>query len=426
VIAEPLPRPPGLTDALRSELTALLAAELPAAVELRHELHRHAELSGAEARTAATAAAALGDPKASAAASTVVGSTVVASTVVASTGRMIRIGPPSGPAIAIRAELDALPITEETGAPWSSVTGAMHACGHDVHLAALAAVGRAARRADLPVALLAVLQPREETSPSGAQDIAGATSFAAQRPAAMIGVHLQHQFPAGTVVAAAGTVNAATDDFEITVTGTGGHAGYPHLAADPVLALCQSVVALQHLVSRRVDPTHAAVVSVGALRAGQAANVIPATATAAGTIRTLAGPDREFLRAAIEETVASTCRAYGCEAAVAITPAEPALVNDPQLTAACLPLLRAAGLRVDSEFRSCGADDFSYYSAVVPSVMLFVGSGTAVSLHHPRFLPADDTVGQVAAAMLAGYLAAVSGLAGEPGLAGERYPPTAL
>jgi amidohydrolase len=331
--------------------------------------------------------------------------------VVAGTGRLIRIGPLAGPAIAIRAELDALPIAEATGAPWSSATGAMHACGHDVHLAALTAVGRAARQADLPVALLAVLQPREETSPSGAQDIAADARFAAQQPAAMIGVHLQHQFPAGTVAAAAGTVNAATDDFEITVTGTGGHAGYPHLAADPVLALCQSVVALQHLVSRRVDPTHAAVVSVGSLRAGEAANVIPPTATAAGTIRTLAGTDREFLRTAVGETVADTCRAYGCHGSVSITPAEPALVNDPRLTAACQPLLRTAGFQVDTEFRSCGADDFSYYSAVVPSVMLFVGSGTAVSLHHPQFLPADDAVGQVAAAMLAGYLAAVSSLA---------------
>jgi amidohydrolase len=381
---------------LAPALTALLAAELPAAIELRHDLHQHAELSGAEARTAATAAAALGAPDAPA---------------VAGTGRLIRIGPRAGPAVAIRAELDGLPITEESGAPWASTNGAMHACGHDVHLAALAAVGRAARQAELPAAVLAVLQPREETSPSGAQDIAGDASFRAQRPAAMIGVHLQHQFPAGTVAAAAGTVNAATDDFEITVTGTGGHAGYPQLAADPVLALCQSVVALQHLVSRRIDPTHAAVVSVGALRAGQAANVIPATATAAGTIRTLAAADREFLRAAVPETVADTCRAYGCHGAVTLTPAEPALVNDPALTAACQPLLRDAGFRVDTEFRSCGADDFSYYSAVVPSVMLFVGSGTPVSLHHPRFRPPDDAVGQVAAAMLAGYLAAVAGLA---------------
>ena len=171
------------------------------------------------------------------------------------------------------------------------------------------------------------------------------------------------------------------------------------------------MAALQHLISRRIDPTHAAVVSVGTLRAGTAANVIPSSATATGTIRTLDSADREFLRAAVAQTVADTCRAFGCEALVAITPGEPMLVNDPGLTAACQPLLRAAGFDVDTEFRSCGADDFSYYSAVVPTVMLFVGSGTAVSLHHPWFLPADKTVGQVAAAMLAGYLAAVSVLA---------------
>jgi amidohydrolase len=391
-VKSPTGPPPGLGKAL----SALLAAELPAAVSLRHDLHRHAELSGAETGTAATIAAALGAPDA---------------TVVAGTGRLIRIGPAAGPAIAIRAELDALPIAEETGVAWSSATGAMHACGHDVHLAALTAVGRAARRAELPVALLAVLQPREETTPSGARDIVADTRFMAQRPAAMIGVHLQHQLPAAAVAAATGTVNAATDDFEITVTGTGGHAGYPHLAADPVLALCQSVVALQHLISRRIDPTHGAVVSVGTLRAGTAANVIPAAATASGTIRTLAGADRQFLRAAVAQTVADTCRAYGCEGAVAITPAEPMLVNDPRLTAACQPLLRAAGFGVDTEFGSCGADDFSYYSATVPAVMLFLGSGTPVSLHHPRFLPTDETVGQVASAMLAGYLAAVASLA---------------
>jgi len=385
-----------VTSAPGPALFELLAAELPAAIELRHDLHRNAEVSGGEAATAAIVAAALGAPDAA---------------VIAGTGRLIRIGPSLGPAVAIRAELDALPIAEETGAPWSSLTGAMHACGHDVHLAALTAVGRAARQVELPVALLAVLQPREEAPPSGAQDIAADASFTAQRPAAMIGVHLQHQFPAGTVAAAPGTVNAATDDFEITVTGTGGHAGYPHLAADPVLALCQSVVALQQLVSRRVDPVHGAVVSVGTLRAGTAANVIPPTAMASGTIRTLAGGDREFLRAAVAQTVADTCRASGCEGAVAITRGEPMLVNDPGLTAACQPLLRAAGFSVDTEFRSCGADDFSYYSAVVPTLMLFAGSGTPVSLHHPRFLPSDDAVGQVATAMLAGYLAAARSLA---------------
>jgi amidohydrolase len=390
-------------EKLRLVLTGLLAAELTAAAELRHNLHRSPELSGAEGATAAAVASALGCPDAPA---------------IAGTGRLIRIGPPDGPCIAIRAELDGLPVPEQTGVSWASVNGAMHACGHDVHLAALTALGRAARRADLPVALLAVLQPREETAPSGALDIVTSAGFDAQQPAAMIGVHLQHLLPAGTVAVPAGVVNAATDDFEISVSGRGGHAGYPQLAADPVLALCQSVVALQQLISRRIDPTHAAVISVGTLQAGHAANVIPATATASGTIRTLDEQDRQFLRSAISEAVAGVCRAHGCEGIVTVIPAEPALTNDPRLAAACQPLLQHAGYVVQTDFSSCGADDFAYYGAAsqgtggkstaVPSVMMFAGSGTSVSLHHPEFLPPDGAIGDVASAMLAGYLAALA------------------
>jgi amidohydrolase len=380
-------------ESVQSSLTSLIAAELSAATALRHELHRQPELSGTESATAATVAAAMGFPDAP---------------TVAGTGRLIRIGPASGRCVAVRAELDALPVPERTAAPWASANGAMHACGHDVHLAALTALGRAARQADLPLALLAVLQPREEAAPSGALDIATSAEFAAHEPAAVIGVHLQHQLPAGSVAAAAGTINAATDDFEITVSGHGGHAGYPHLAADPVLALCQCVITVQHLVSRRVDPTHAAALSVGTLQAGHAPNVIPATATAQGTIRTLDDHDRRFLREALGQVVADVCRAHGCQGTVSVVPAEPALVNDLGLAGATQPLLRDAGFAVDREFRSCGADDFSYYGRIAPSVMLFAGSGTSVSLHHPEFLPADDTIGDVARIMLAGYLAALA------------------
>jgi amidohydrolase len=388
---------------LRLTLTRLLAAELTAAAELRRDLHRSPQLSGEERATAAAVASALGCPDAPE---------------IAGTGRLIRIGPPDGPCIAIRAELDGLPVPEQTGVSWASANGAMHACGHDVHLAALTALGRAARMAELPVALLAVLQPREETAPSGALDIVTSTGFAAQRPAAMIGVHLQHLLPAGTMAVPAGVVNAATDDFEITVSGRGGHAGYPQLAADPVLALCQSVVALQQLISRRIDPTHAAVISVGTLQAGHAPNVIPASATARGTIRTLDQQDRQFLRSVIGEAVAGVCRAHGCDGTVTVVPAEPALVSDPRLAAGCQPLLRRAGYVVETDFSSCGADDFAYYGAAsqgpggqrtgVPSVMVFAGSGTAVSLHHPEFLPPDRAIGDVASAMLAGYLAALA------------------
>jgi amidohydrolase len=437
--------PGGELANLAAGLRAGLAGELAGAVLLRHELHAGAELSGSEHRTAARVAAALGAADAA---------------VVAGTGRIVRIGPRDGPSIAIRAELDALPIPEQTGAPWASRTGAMHACGHDVHLAALVALGRAAAAVrpsggpsaglpaglaaampdglaaampdglaaampdglpaampdglaaampdGLPAALLAVLQPREEATPSGARDIVAGGELAAQRPRAVLAVHLQHQLPAGTVAAPAGTVNAACDDFEIRVDGTGGHAGYPHLVADPVLALCQVVVAVQQIVSRRTDPTHAAVVSVGALEAGRAPNVIPPAAVARGTLRALDQADRAAMHAALREIVAHTCRAHGCRGTVTIDEGEPALVNDEALAAASRPWLRAAGFAVEESFRSCGADDFARYADVAPTLMLFLGTGGPLPLHHPEFLPSDDTVGQVAAAMLAGYLGAVS------------------
>ena len=286
----------------------------------------------------------------------------------------------------------------------------MHACGHDVHLAALAALGRAARGVNLPAALLAILQPREETFPSGARDVVAAGEFAAEQAGAVVGVHLQHQLQPGTAAAPAGTVNAASDDFEILVEGAGGHAGYPHLAIDPVPALCQAVLAAQQIIGRNTDPTHAVVVSIGVLEAGHAANVIPGTARARGTLRALNEADRPHIRKRLHEIVQHTCRTHGCHGTVTIIEGEPALVNDAALATASWPWLRQAGFTVDTEFRSCGADDFSYYAHSAPTLMIFVGSGGGFSLHHPRFLPADDTVRQVAEAMLAGYLGALAQL----------------
>ena len=257
-----------------------------------------------------------------------------------------------------------------------------------------------------------MLQPREESSPLGAPDIVASAAFAAQQPRAVLGVHLQPQLPPGTVAAAAGTVNAAADEFEITVEGAGGHAGYPQLAVDPVPVLCQAVLALQQIVSRRADPTHAVVVSVGVLEAGRAPNVIPGTATARGSLRALDEADRAAMHKAVHEIVEHTCRAHGCRGTVTIVEGEPALVNDEALAAATWPRLREAGFTVDTSFRSCGADDFAYYTRSGPALMLFVGAGGPVSLHHPRFLPDDGAVGQVAAVMLAGYLGALTLIAG--------------
>ncbi|WP_033293435.1 M20 metallopeptidase family protein [Amycolatopsis jejuensis] len=376
---------------------AALVEELPAAVELRHRLHADPRGSGDEEDTARIVAAAIGGDAER----------------VASTGRLIELpGEHPGPAVALRAELDALPVDERTGVPWASKTGLMHACGHDVHLAALVAVCRAAREVSTPRPLVAVLQPREETSPSGALDLVESGVLEEHAVDTVIGAHVQPRLPYGVVSAAPGPVNASTDEFEIVLHGQGGHAGYPHLLRDPVLALSQLVVSLQQIASRRIDPVHGTVCTVGRIRAGTAANVVPNSASAFGSLRLMRASDRDQALEALTDIVHATARAYGCTADLRISPCEPVLVNDPALAAAAQTWLVRGGADVDVDFRSFGADDFAHYcGGGTRGLMLFVGLGEtagAPSLHDEVFLPEDDAVGQVANALLAGYLAAVS------------------
>jgi hypothetical protein len=266
----------GELEELHLKLRAAVADELPAAIALRHRLHADPRISGDEADTTVEVVRALDAGPGHE---------------VAGTGRIVRIGD-DGPGVALRAELDALPVVERTGVPWASRGDAMHACGHDVHLAALVAVGRAAERIGVDVPILAVLQPREESSPSGAEDIVHSGVLAAHDVRAIVAAHLQPRLPDGVVAVTPGPVNAATDEFEVTVTGVGGHAGYPHIARDPVLALCQIVVSLQQIASRRFDPVSGAVCSVGQIAGGSAVNVVPETASArgaSGQVRVLVG-----------------------------------------------------------------------------------------------------------------------------------------
>ncbi len=162
---------------------------------------------------------------------------------------------------------------------------------------------------------------------------------------------------------------------------------------------------------------HGAVVSVGALEAGQAPNVIPPAATARGTLRALDPADRAAMHKTLREIIEHTCQAHGCQGSVTIEEGEPALVNDAALAAACWPWLHEAGFAADNSFRSCGSDDFAFYAPAAPTLMIFMGTGGQESLHHPRFLPDDEMVGQVASAMLAGYLGAQSLLSSCPGAA---------
>ena len=386
-------------------LRTALELELPAAVELRHRLHAEPELSGEEWRTSERVTEAIAGGAGGA----------IDVSVVAETGRLIRIGRRDEPCIAIRSELDALPVVEHTGAHDAATTGAMHACGHDVHLAAVAALARAARRVELPVPLLVILQPREERPPSGARELVATKVLAEHDVRAVVAAHVQPILDRHTVAATEGAVNASTDEFEILITGRGGHGGYPHLTRDPVLALAQVVVALQQVVSRRIDPLHPAVLTIGSVQAGSAANVIPEEAHARGTLRLLDATDRSAVHEEITTIVDRVAAGFGCRGDVRIQDGEPALVNDPLLTAATHPWLGELGFELTPSLRSCGADDFSHYGDVARILMMFVGvdqhPGLAepAILHHPTFRPTDDAVRDVALTLLAGYLAAVDG-----------------
>lgn len=404
LLSSPTPRTRHDERVLVEALREALEAELPDAVALRHQLHADPEPSGAEFRTVARVAQAIG---------------ATPSVPVADTGRLIRIGSPDGGCIALRAELDALPVAQDVVTEAGGASGSYkHICGHDVHLAALTAVARAAASVQIPVPVLAILQPREERPPSGARDIVGAQLLQAHDVRAVIGAHVQPLVASGTVAATPGAVNAAADQFEIVLTGRGGHGGYPHLTRDPVLALAQVVLALQQLVSRRIDPMHSAVLSIGSLHAGTAANVIPDEARASGTLRVLDENDRMPAREELRGIVEHVARAFGCHGELRLHEGEPALVNDPVLTAHTHRWLGHMGFAVGSSLRSCGADDFSYYGAVAPSLMMFVGVGQdtdsprPVTLHQHDFNPPDSAVRDVALALLAGYLAAVDLVSG--------------
>lgn len=378
-----------LLEALKSRIVQ----ELPEAIELRHKLHSEPNLSGSEGPTLELVLKSMP------------GLEHVRR--VAETGAVLRIGG-SGRAIAIRAELDALPALEDSGLAWASRRpGVMHACGHDVHLAAAVALAKAVHATPGAVPLVLVLQPREETYPSGAKDICQSGILADEEVLATVAAHVQPQLPGGTVACTPGPVNASSDEFTINIRGRGGHAAYPHITADPVVALAHVVIALQNIVSRNVDPMDSAVVTIATLQAGTAANVIPGTAAARGTVRAMATPVREEVLRRLAETVRLVAAAHGCAGEVSITEGEPVLENDPEIVKATVPVLRFLELEVDGNLRSAGSDDFSYFSEVMPSLMMFVGTnGVGERLHATTFVPGDDHVQDVAFALLAGYLGA--------------------
>jgi amidohydrolase len=386
------------TEVSLAELLAAINRELPRAVELRHRLHARPEPAHSENWTAAT----------------VQGEMPVDGTTVAGTGRLALVGKPGGAPVAVRAELDGLAVKERTGARYSAEGELMHACGHDVHMAALVALACAAHALGerLPAPLLAVFQPSEEAYPSGAKQLADG-ALADFEPVAVVAAHVHPELAWGSVALDEGTVNASCDAVEIVIEGEPSHGGYPHLGRDPVLALAEVVVALHARVGRHLDPLHPAVVTIAQLRAGTAENLIPASARASGTLRAYRREDRRALEELVQEVVAGVSAANGCRGSVTLTSGEPALENDGRIVARARALLAGAGLGAAPEWRSAGSDDFAFLAAVAPLAMGFVGLDGAPGfrrrpLHHPELLPPDEAVGAVARTLAVLYLAAAS------------------
>lgn len=378
---------------LRNDLVTKVRDQLPEALLWRQHLHMHPCLSGEEAPASQWIAQQLPE----------------FTNVTAQTGRFGRIGPATGQAVALRAELDALPVKEQTGAAFQSLNAAMHACGHDVHLAALMAVVKAAREVDLPYSLVPFLQPREETYPSGAQDIMAEKVLQQQQVRAVFGAHVHPQIPAGEVAVGAGAVNAAADEVFVTVTGVAGHGAYPHKAVNPIGIVAQILQGVSQHLTQVLDPMTPYILTPGKIWGGASANVIPETAGFAATLRTMSNQQRQLAYTEITNYAQTIAGAAGAQADVTLTAGEPVLFNDPHYTDLVDEQLRAMGVAVAEPMRSLGADDFSFYGADFSALMAFVGVENSVpgqpSLHHPEFLPTDAAVFSVAQAYIAGYIA---------------------
>ena len=370
-------------------------------VELRRDFHQHPELSNRETRTAAKVADYLR------------GLGLTPQTGVAKTGvvAIIKGGKP-GPRIALRADMDGLPVTEQTGLPFASTAtaeyrgekvGVMHACGHDAHTATLLGVADAlvAMRANLPGEVMLIFQPAEEGAPPPEEGGAGLMLkeglFNDFKPEAVFGLHVFSSVQAGQIAVRGGPLMAASDRFSVTVNGRQTHGSAPWNGVDPIVAAADLIGTAQTIVSRRANlAKQPAVVTFGAIKGGIRYNIIPDAVEMVGTIRTFDPAMRTQIFADLRNVATHTAAAHGGTATTEIyeDDGNPATVNDPALTARMLPSLQAVvgANNVYEPPLQMGSEDFSLYALQVPSMFFFVGStaagidpATAPSNHSPKF-----------------------------------------
>ena len=364
-------------------------AELhPAITEWRQDLHRHPELMYDLPRTSAMVAQKLRDFGCD----QVVTEVGISGVVGLIHGRKTA----SGKVIGLRADMDALPITEETGAPHSSTTpGKMHACGHDGHTAMLLGAAQylaETRNFDGTVALL--FQPAEEGG-AGGRAMVDDGVMDRFNIAEVYGLHNMPGLPVGHFAIREGALLASADEFAITITGRGGHAAMPHQAVDTTLVASHVVIALQSIVARNADPLSSIVVTVGVFRTDStASNVIPERAVLEGTVRTLDPALRDLAEARIKAIATATAEAYGARAEVLFERGYPVTVNHPEQTrfaADCAAEVVGEGAVERNTRPIMPAEDFAFMLEARPGAYIFTGNGDTAMCHHPAY-DFDDNV----------------------------------
>lgn len=366
-------------------------------VRWRRHLHAHPELSFQETNTSRMIADLLSSWG------------LDVRTGVAGTGVVATlVGGLPGRTIALRADIDALPIQDEKDVPYrSTVPGVMHACGHDGHTAELLAVAKyySMRRAETHGTRVFLFQPGEEFLPGGA--VSMIADGALEGVDAIFGVHLWSPMPLGTVGTRPGPFMASPDEFEIEIIGRGGHAGLPHEATDALVTGSALVMALQTIVSRNVNPLESAVLTVGKFNSGTAFNVIAERARIGGTIRTFTPELRKLMQRRLEEIVKHTCELYGSDYKLVFNLGYPPVVNEEAETARWFRVANAVmpeGAVALSD-RIMAGEDFSYYLEKKPGCFFFVGAGAAdgssAPHHHPRFDLAEEAMRNAAKLLVA-------------------------
>lgn len=381
-------------------MTTLDATELDLLTAFRRDLHKHPELGYEEHRTSEAIQRELSAAGVEFKAGYAKGTGVVAHLPATDGG--------DRPAVALRADIDALPIPESTGKPWASVhEGKMHACGHDGHTAILLGAARALSKVEhRPNPVTFLFQPAEEGGGGGkrmcedgalAGEAGGGLGSGVGR---IFGLHNWPGLPFGTIATRPGPLLAATDMFEITVRGEQTHAAFPHMGRDPIPVACQIVGALQTIASRDTSPTDPIVVSVTQIHAGSTHNVLETEARLSGTVRTVLDETRGLARERMHAIAAGQAAAMGCEAGVEWTEGYPVTRNDPAMTDRVLCAARDAVGESNTVVLPepfLGGEDFSYYGEHVPACFFVLGTcpegeDNPALLHQPHFDFSDDAI----------------------------------